>query len=66
MDVLPNMLQEQEIRAENLIWAINEDYDLPIDLELLAKTGIEELDWYRVILFGDGDSSLPLLIKDVM
>ena len=52
MDVLPNMLQEQEIRAENLIWAINEDYDLPIDLELLAKTGIEELDWYRVILFG--------------
>ncbi len=45
-------LQTRAVRDENLIWAINENYDLLIDLELLEKTGINELDWYRVILFG--------------
>lgn len=41
-----------DVRDENLIWSINQNYDFAPEITLVQKTDVEALDVYRMIVFG--------------
>lgn len=46
------MQLNSDVRDENLIWSINQNYDFAPDISLVQKTGVDALDVYRMVVFG--------------
>lgn len=43
---------EPSLRDENIIWTVAKNYNFSPKMDLVKKTGIASLDYYRLILFG--------------
>lgn len=47
-----NEIERENLRHENIVWSISENYNLSPRFDIVKETKIEELDFYRAIILG--------------